>query len=86
MQWPRQQFKGLLFASLDVIEGTRTSRLVVSFEPRGSRSRLFEILHSAVPNDVLCTEYLTSYMELLPCKGKAEISRLLDGHRVFDTN
>jgi len=66
MQWPCRQFKGLLCASLAVIDGTRMSRLVVSFEPRGSRSRLFEILHGAVPNDVVCTEYLTSYMELLP--------------------
>ena len=34
----------------------------------------------------MCTENLTPFLKLLPCKGKAGISSLLDGHKLFDAS
>jgi len=39
-----------------------------------------------LPNEVICTENLTPFLKLLPCKGKAGISSLLDGHKLFDAS
>ena len=41
-------------------------------------------MHGTLPNEVVCTENLTPFLKLLPCKGKAGISSLLDGHKLFD--
>lgn len=35
---------------------------------------------------MVCTENLTPFVKLLPCKGKAGISSLLDGHKLFDAS
>lgn len=32
----------------------------------------------------MCTENLTPFLKLLPCKEKAGISSLFDGHKLFD--
>ncbi|KAK4579931.1 Subunit of the glycosylphosphatidylinositol transamidase complex-like protein [Recurvomyces mirabilis] len=81
---------GLFCASLNFIDGTRTVRPVLSFESEGT-SRVGgrvgqELLHGTLPNEVVCTENLTPFLKLLPCKGKSGISSLLDGHKVFDAN
>ncbi|RMX85493.1 hypothetical protein D0868_15318 [Hortaea werneckii] len=57
---------GLFCASLNFIDGTKTTRPVLSFQPEGSLKQdgaKKELLH-----------------------GKAGISSLLDGHKVFDAN
>ncbi|KOS22092.1 GPI transamidase component GPI16 [Escovopsis weberi] len=81
---------GLFCASLNFIDETRTIRPVVSFKPEGdhatntlARSRL---LHGALPHEVVCTENLTPFLKMLPCKGKAGIASLLDGHKLFDAS
>lgn len=81
---------GLFCASLNFIDGTKTTRPVISFNPEGtlqsSGSGRLELLHGTLPHEVVCTENLTPFLKLLPCKGKAGISSLLDGHKVFDAN
>ena len=80
---------GLFCASLNFIDSTKTIKPVTIFDPEGTRSRLSsraQLLHGALPHEVVCTENLTPFMKLLPCKGKAGISSLLDGHKVFDAN
>nr|POF04491.1 gpi transamidase component gpi16 [Quercus suber] len=79
---------GLFCASLNFIDGTRTTRPGLSFEPEGSHSgrEKSQLLHGTLPHEVVCTENLTPFLKLLPCKGKAGISSLLDGHKVFDAN
>ena len=60
---------------------------MVTFEPKGSHFQSAEglhLLHGVLPGEVVCTENLTPFLKLLPCKGKAGISSLLDGHKVFD--
>ena len=80
---------GLFCASLNFIDGTKTTRPVLTFEPEGMHTngnRNMQLLHGTLPHEVVCTENLTPFLKLLPCKGKAGISSLLDGHKVFDAN
>lgn len=79
---------GLFCASINFIDLTRTIRPVLSFLPEGhhvSGSGL-HLLHGSLPHEVVCTENLTPFLKLLPCKGKAGISSLLDGHKLYDSS
>lgn len=82
-----QTLSGLFCASLNFVDGTRTTKPVLSFSHTGDypedESNL-HFLHGVLPGEVVCTENLTPFLKLLPCKGKAGISSLLDGHKVFD--
>ncbi|EEH38409.1 GPI transamidase component GPI16 [Paracoccidioides lutzii Pb01] len=82
-----QSLSGLFCASLNFIDSTRTTRPVVTFEPVGNHSSgHLHLLHGTLPGEVVCTENLTPFLKLLPCKGKAGIASLLDGHRLFDAS
>lgn len=60
------------------------------FEPAGDHTNSspsdLHLLHGTLPREVVCTENLTPFLKLLPCKGKAGISTLLDGHKLFDAS
>jgi len=91
LRWLRltNALSGLFCASLNFIDSTRTIRPVLTFEPEGhhsnaSLSRL-QLLHGTLPREIVCTENLTPFLKLLPCKGKAGISSLFDGHKLFDS-
>lgn len=62
----------------------------MTFEPAGDHSNSslskLHLLHGSLPREVVCTENLTPFLKLLPCKGKAGISSLLDGHKLFDSS
>ncbi|OQN98385.1 hypothetical protein B0A48_15653 [Cryoendolithus antarcticus] len=78
---------GLFCASLNFIDSTKTVRPVRTFEPEGHHGNAkggLQLLHGMLPHEVVCTENLTPFLKLLPCKGKAGISTLLDGHKLFD--
>ncbi len=86
---------GLFCASLNFIDSTRTTRPLMSFLPEGSLTSAIisnhtapnmHLLHGTLPREVVCTENLTPFLKLLPSKGKAGISSLLDGHKLFDSN
>ncbi|KAK4166637.1 putative GPI transamidase [Cladorrhinum sp. PSN259] len=81
---------GLFCASLNFIDGTRTTRPVMSFQPEGDHSNAtnanMHLLYGVLPHEVVCTENLTPFLKLLPCKGKAGITTLLDGHKLFDSS
>ncbi|KAI9048828.1 hypothetical protein LZ554_007659 [Drepanopeziza brunnea f. sp. 'monogermtubi'] len=81
---------GLFCASLNFIDSTRTIRPVMSFDPVGNHPNAtaenLHLLHGTLPREVVCTENLTPFLKLLPCKGKAGISSLLDGHKLFDAS
>lgn len=83
-----QSLSGLFCASLNFIDSTRTTRPVVSFEPTGNHypSSDLHLLHGTLPGEVVCTENLTPFLKLLPCKGNAGVSSLLDGHKLFDAS
>ncbi|KAI0459065.1 Gpi16 subunit [Xylaria acuta] len=80
---------GLFCASLNFIDETRTTRPVMSFRPEGDHGSALDrmhLLHGVLPHEIVCTENLTPFLKLLPCKGKAGISSLLDGHKLFDAS
>lgn len=81
---------GLFCASLNFIDATRTIRPVMSFQPEGDHPNTTlantRLLHGVLPHEVVCTENLTPFLKLLPCKGKAGIGSLLDGHKLFDAS
>lgn len=79
---------GLFCASLNFIDSTKTIRPESTFDMEGSKglSGDLHLLHGALPHEVVCTENLTPFLKLLPCKGKAGISTLLDGHKLFDAS
>ena len=60
----------------------------MTFEPTGDHlnNSNLHLLHGTLPREVVCTENLTPFLKLLPCKGKAGISSLLDGHKLFDAS
>jgi phosphatidylinositol glycan class T len=60
----------------------------MAFAPEGDHRNApnLHLLHGTLPHEVVCTENLTPFLKLLPCKGKAGISSLLDGHKLFDAS
>src|SRR5271169_3919810 len=80
---------GLFCASLNFVDSTRTISPALSFRPSGhhpsSIMKNLHLFHGALPREPVCTENLTPFLKLLPCKGRAGISSLLDGHRLFDS-
>lgn len=82
---------GLFCASLNFIDSTRTITPLLAFEREGTINNTAtkqqqHLMHGMLPHEVVCTENLTPFLKLLPCKGKAGLSTLLDGHKVFDAN
>ncbi|KAK3050609.1 Subunit of the glycosylphosphatidylinositol transamidase complex-like protein [Extremus antarcticus] len=91
---------GLFCASLNFVDSGKTIKPVLSFDPEGmleagqlARGNVtgkgqgkLRLLQGMLPHEVVCTENLTPFLKLLPCKGKAGISTLLDGHKLFDAN
>ncbi|ETN39253.1 uncharacterized protein HMPREF1541_05476 [Cyphellophora europaea CBS 101466] len=84
-----QSLSGLFCASLNFVDSTRTTKPVLTFAAAGQYAADAPdtyFLHGVLPGEVVCTENLTPFLKLLPCKGKAGISSLLDGHKVFDAD
>ena len=82
-----QSLSGLFCASINFVDSTRTTKPTISFSPAGDHDGSdndLHFLHGVLPGEVVCTENLTPFLKLLPCKGKAGIASLLDGHKVFD--
>lgn len=80
---------GLFCASLNFIDQTKTISPLLTFQPEASpraSNATLHLMHGVLPHEVVCTENLTPFLKLLPCKGKAGVSSLLDGHKVFDAN
>lgn len=43
------------------------------------------LLRAALPDEPICTENLTPFLKMLPTRGKAGVSSLLDGHKLYDS-
>ncbi|SCU86565.1 LANO_0C08438g1_1 [Lachancea nothofagi CBS 11611] len=84
---------GLFCSSINFIDIEKTTYPVLSFQPAkkesmpifNSSNHLF-LIRAALANEPICTENLTPFLKLLPTRGRAGISSLLDGHKVFDSN
>lgn len=91
-QWFKlsQTLSGFFCASLNFIDDSITTlpkaatTYLNDLFKVGSDTKLF-LLRAALPNEPICTENLTPFLKLLPTRGKAGISSLLDGHKLFDS-
>lgn len=70
---------GLFCASLNFIDDTLTSQPELSFRPEGSNNSYYhnqhmnegvELRYGHLPHENVCTENLTPWLKLLPCKSK----------------
>lgn len=46
----------------------------------------YHLLHATFPSESVCTENLTPFLKLLPCKGRSGLATLLNPHRLFDSH
>ena len=74
---------GLFCASMNYIDTTRTIAPVYALRNESTDQ---PVLYGILPSETVCTENLTPFRKLLPCKGQAGISSLLSGHKLFDTD
>ncbi|KAG0264452.1 hypothetical protein BG011_006811 [Mortierella polycephala] len=92
---------GLFCASLNFIDDTITIEPKLSFRNEGlynvhtrspaaknnteSRTNPRKLRYGSLPHENVCTENLTPWIKLLPCKNKSGIASLLKSHKLFDT-
>ncbi|KAF4577470.1 Subunit of the glycosylphosphatidylinositol transamidase complex-like protein [Pleurotus pulmonarius] len=85
----RNALSGLFCASLASMDEQRTTSPVMAFVPEGDLpnwpgSHLLR--HASLPSEHVCTENLTPFLKLLPCKSLSGIASLLNPHRLFDAD
>lgn len=90
---------GLFCASLNFIDETITVEPKLSFRNEGpynvhsaspdnrdnSTAPPRKLRYGSLPHENVCTENLTPWIKLLPCKSKAGIASLLKSHKLFDS-
>ncbi|KAG0100600.1 hypothetical protein BGZ93_010193 [Podila epicladia] len=90
---------GLFCASLNFIDKTITVEPKLSFRNEGpynvhaaspdnrdnSTAPPRKLRYGSLPHENVCTENLTPWIKLLPCKSKAGIASLLKSHKLFDS-
>ncbi|KAF9900966.1 hypothetical protein BX616_002432 [Lobosporangium transversale] len=90
---------GLFCASLNFIDDTISIEPKLSFRNEGlynvHSSKLSpsnttsttprKLRYGSLPHENVCTENLTPWIKLLPCKSKSGIASLLKSHKLFDT-
>ncbi|EKM49853.1 uncharacterized protein PHACADRAFT_154478 [Phanerochaete carnosa HHB-10118-sp] len=85
----RNALAGLFCASLGSLDEQRTTSPVLTFQPEGDlpqASTSHELRHGTLPSENVCTENLTPFLKLLPCKARSGIATLLNPHRLFDAD
>ncbi|KAF8148249.1 GPI transamidase component PIG-T [Crassisporium funariophilum] len=85
----RNAMAGLFCASLGTLDELRTTSPSETFTPEGSLPTWdvpHRIRHASLPSENVCTENLTPFLKLLPCKSLSGIASLLNPHRLFDAD
>ncbi|KAJ7479624.1 GPI transamidase component GPI16 [Mycena latifolia] len=80
---------GLFCASLGSLDELRTTSPALAFAPQGgipAWPHPHAVRHASLPSEHVCTENLTPFLKLLPCKSLSGIARLLNPHRLFDAD
>ncbi|KAI0812301.1 Gpi16 subunit GPI transamidase component [Irpex lacteus] len=83
----RSNLAGLFCASLGSMDEQRTTSPSLTFVPEGDvpgPSMSYKLRHGTLPSENVCTENLTPFLKLLPCKSLSGIASLLNPHRLFD--
>ncbi|KAH7102514.1 Gpi16 subunit, GPI transamidase component [Auriculariales sp. MPI-PUGE-AT-0066] len=80
----RSAIAGVFCASLGKLDGQRTIVPEVSFKPTSPLpAGRHQIRHATLPAEIVCTENLTPFIKLLPCKASAGVASLLNPHAMF---
>ncbi|KAG8831637.1 Subunit of the glycosylphosphatidylinositol transamidase complex-like protein [Serendipita sp. 399] len=90
---------GLFCASLSALPQSRTTVPIHSFRPEGqlpvytspppngpqnaTAGQNYVLRHAVLPSESICTENLTPFIKLLPCKSYAGLAELLNPHKIF---
>ncbi|CCL99760.1 uncharacterized protein FIBRA_01782 [Fibroporia radiculosa] len=85
----RNALAGLFCASLGSLDEQRTTSPILSFQPEGSLPNWttpHQLRHATLPSEHVCTENLTPFLKLLPCKSRSGIATLLNPHKLFDAD
>ncbi|KAF9651603.1 Gpi16 subunit, GPI transamidase component [Thelephora ganbajun] len=85
----RNALAGLFCASLGAMDEQRTTSPSRTFRPEGSLpdwGHPHHLRHAFLPSEHVCTENLTPFYKLLPCKSFSGIATLLNPHRLFDAD
>ncbi|OCH87929.1 Gpi16 subunit GPI transamidase component [Obba rivulosa] len=85
----RNALAGLFCASLGSLDEQRTTSPALTFQPEGSLPRWnasHQLRHATLPSEHVCTENLTPFLKLLPCKARSGVAMLLNPHRLFDAD
>ena len=97
----RNALAGLFCASVGSLDEMRTTSPVYAFRPEGNlpislasfsqnqtekKDHDYELRHASLPAEHVCTENLTPFLKLLPCKGSSGIASLLNPHKLFDAD
>jgi phosphatidylinositol glycan class T len=84
----RNALSGLFCASLGSLDSRRTLSPTVAFPLSGSAPTFapHELRHATLPSENVCTENLTPFLKLLPCKSHAGLAALLNPQKVFDAD
>ncbi|KIP02943.1 hypothetical protein PHLGIDRAFT_130443 [Phlebiopsis gigantea 11061_1 CR5-6] len=85
----RNALAGLFCASLGSLDEQRTTSPALTFQPEGDLpafSSSHQLRHATLPSEHVCTENLTPFLKLLPCKSLSGIASLLNPHRLFDAD
>ena len=84
----RNALAGLFCASLGSIDEQRTTSPSLTFGPEGDlpSSSPYQLRHGTLPTENVCTENLTPFLKLLPCKSRSGIAHLLNPHKLFDAD
>lgn len=67
----------------------RTTSPLMAFVPEGDLPNWpgpHLLRHASLPSEHVCTENLTPFLKLLPCKSLSGIASLLNPHRLFDAD
>lgn len=86
----RNALAGLFCASLGSLDDRRTSSPASAF-PLSSVSPHQDLIpyalrYATLPSEHVCTENLTPFLKLLPCKSRAGLAKLLNPQRLFDAD
>ncbi|KAI0330521.1 Gpi16 subunit GPI transamidase component [Cubamyces sp. BRFM 1775] len=85
----RHSLAGLFCASLGHLDEQRTTSPTLTFQPEGSLPNFthpHQLRHATLPSEHVCTENLTPFLKLLPCKSRSGIAHLLNPHKLFDAD
>ncbi|KAI9469334.1 GPI transamidase component PIG-T [Zychaea mexicana] len=93
-QWKKltNTLSGLFCASLNFIDETITTEPALSFRSSSFVSQSqqeendFQLRYGSLPHENVCTENLTPWIKLLPCKAKSGIAELLNAHKIYNSN